>query len=113
MEKKISILKIAIFILTVYFTVETVINGYYLISTYVAYKQKLEELNALKLENQKLKEDIKYAKTDEFIEKFARENYCLGKPNETIIYFKFQDNQTEISQNHDNFLKNLLKLFKK
>jgi cell division protein FtsB len=113
MAKKINIIKIAMFSILIYFLVETSIGSFYLVNTYISYKEKQKELSELKAENDKLKDLVNEANTDDFIEKYARENLGLARPNETVIYFKPNNENTQSSQNHDNFIKSLLKLFKK
>ncbi|MFU2157516.1 MULTISPECIES: FtsB family cell division protein [Caldisericum] len=113
MNKKINLLKIAILILTVYFFVESVLNAFYLANNFATLERKKQELKNLKQEQQELLKKIEYAKTDEFVEKYARENLGLGKPNETIIYFKLSENTKYSNQNFSkNFFENLLNLFK-
>jgi len=112
--KRVNILKTAISVLIIYFVVESFINGFYFLKTFKNYKDNISILNQLKIENKDLKDKIEYAKSDEFIEKYARENLGLAKPDETIIYFDVKDNfDTDSQSNSENFIKNLLKLFKK
>ncbi|BAL80807.1 FtsB family cell division protein [Caldisericum exile] len=113
MKKKINIVKIAVVILVLYFFVESILNAFYFVNNYVLLQKKKQELERLKQAQQELKQKIEYAKTDEFIEKYARENLGLAKPNETVIYFKLSDDSKEQTQNFSkNFFENLLNLFK-
>ncbi len=114
--KKINIIKVIIATLIFYFSVESFINAVYLIKTYQRYLNSIEKLKELKEEKSELQKKITYIESDEFIEKYARENLGLAKQNETVIYFKTKDfisadeEQQTISEN---FLQKLLKLFKK
>ncbi|MEF3245629.1 MAG: septum formation initiator family protein [Caldisericaceae bacterium] len=116
MKKKINIIKVVIATLIFYFSVESFINTVYLIKTYQRYLNSIEKLKELKEEKSDLQKRIAYVQSDEFIEKYARENLGLAKQNETVVYFKTDDfispneKQQTISEN---FLQKLLKLFKK
>lgn len=113
MKKKFNIVKFAISLLVLYFALESVFNAFYFANNYITLQKKKQELQILKKENQELLQKIEYAKTDEFIEKYARENLGLGKEGETIIYFKVSNSSNDFQQNSENFIKNLLNLFKK
>lgn len=56
--------------------------------------EKLQKIESVKLENQKLVEMIKNASTDENIEKMAREQLGLVKPGEKVYI-----NQSESDDN--------------
>ena len=112
MKKKINVVKIAIFFLVLYFFLESIFNAFYLATNYFTLQKKRQELERLKQEQQTLLQKIEYAKSDEFVEKYARENLGLGKENETVIYFKINDESQYSQKNSENFLKNLLNLFK-
>jgi cell division protein FtsB len=114
MKRKFNIFRFTIAFVAFYFAVETIFNLFYFLNTNANYKQKLKELETLKQENQQLKDKIKYANSDEFIEKYARENLGLGKENETVVYFeKKEENIPEQEQKVENLFQKLLKLFKK
>jgi len=114
MKRKFNLFRFAIMFVAFYFAVETTFNLFYFLNTNANYKQKLQELETLKQENQQLKDEIKYANSDEFVEKYARENLGLGKENETIVYFeKKEENIPEQEEKVENLFQKLLKLFKK
>jgi len=67
------------------------------ITIYHLDKQKMEmqkEMNTLLEQNKALKEQIKYVKSKEYIEKVAREELGLVKDNE-IIYIDVSDKNAE------------------
>ena len=120
MERKgLSALRILLIALIVYMSGELIFTMYYYFSAKKEYRDLTTKTLELKAQNEQIKKEIQFANTQEFIEKAARENLMLAKNGETIIYFKWnedQKNQPEKSQN-ENFLKkfldNLLKLFQK
>jgi len=113
------IIKIFLFSLIFYLAL---INVIYFVS-FIQDKNKLRNLesriNALKIQNEYLSVEIKNEKTDEFIEKVAREELMLAKKGETVIYFNFLNTNNNNAQNKitDSFLQKtfakVLHLFKK
>ena len=62
--------------------------AYSIINTEGANKRVIEaqnELNQLKNENSKLKEDYAKTQTDQFVEKQARESLGMAKPGEKVV----------------------------
>ncbi|MCD6363711.1 MAG: septum formation initiator family protein [Synergistetes bacterium] len=47
-----------------------------------------EKIAELELENKKLREKIKLAKSRFLLEKIIREEYRMARPNEIVIYFR-------------------------
>jgi cell division protein FtsB len=63
------------------------------------------QLNALKIENEKLKGDIAYAQTPEYLQKAAVEELNMAKPGETILLVEQlhpKEEKVEIPGNSDN-----------
>ena len=70
-----------------------------------------KELKELNNENDWLTYKIKYASSNAFIEKYAREKLMLAKKGETVVYFDFDDNtETKASaeKQSENFFKKML-----
>jgi cell division protein FtsL len=118
-RKGLSALRILLIALIVYMSGELIFTMYYYFSAKKEYHDLTTKISELKAQNEQIKKEIQFANTQEFIEKAARENLMLAKNGETIVYFKWdedQKNQPDKSQN-ENFLKkfldNLLKLFQK
>lgn len=97
------------------------INIIYFVS-FIQDKNKLSNLesriNTLKVQNDYLSVEIKNEKTDEFIEKVAREELMLAKKGETVIYFNFSNtNNNAQNKMTESFLQKtlakVLHLFKK
>ncbi len=88
-QKRNIVIKIFLFSLVFYLAL---INVIYFVS-FIQDKNKLQNLesriNSLKVQNEYLSVEIKNEKTDNFIEKVARENLMLAKKGETVIYFNF------------------------
>ena len=119
MNRKGSIVrKIFLFSLIFYLVL---INLIYFV-TFLQDKNKLSNLesriNALQVQNDYLSVEIKNEKTDDFIEKVAREKLMLAKKGETVIYFNFGDaNNGSKNKTTDSFLQKtftkVLHLFQK
>jgi cell division protein FtsB len=84
-------------------------------SSYIQNKNKLAQLenrvNAIKLQNDYLKVQIKNEKEDSFIEKVAREKLMLAKKGETVIYFNFNRNKQPIDSKQSTANENFFKKF--
>lgn len=48
-------------------------------------KEEQRRVDELKTQNQKLKDELEYAKSDDYLEKAAREKLNLAKPGETVV----------------------------
>jgi cell division protein FtsB len=61
-----------------------------------------KQLEKLKIKNEKLKSELEYVKSPEFVEKEAREKLGLGRPGEEVwILPSISANQPPISENQD------------
>lgn len=79
-----SIIKIILFVIIIYFAV-LLFSKYKDIAEYTAEKEKLIlELKEKETEIKRLEEMIKNAQDPKFIEKMARENLKMVKPDETV-----------------------------
>jgi cell division protein FtsB len=118
-KKGFSALRIFLIALIIYMSGELIFTVYYYISTKKESHDLTAKISDIKTQNDKIKKEIQFANTQEFIEKIARENLMLAKDGETIVYFKWDKNQNSqpVSNQSENFLKkffdNLLKLFQK
>ncbi len=118
-KKGFSALRIFLIALIIYMSGELIFTVYYYISTKKESYDLTAKISDIKTQNDKIKKEIQFANTQEFIEKIARENLMLAKDGETIVYFKWDKNQNSqpVSSQSENFLKkffdNLLKLFQK
>jgi len=118
-KKGFSALRIFLIALIIYMSGELIFTVYYYISTKKESHDLTAKISDIKTQNDKIKKEIQFANTQEFIEKIARENLMLAKDGETIVYFKWdkKQNSQPVSNQSENFLKkffdNLLKLFQK
>lgn len=118
-KKGLTAFRIFLIALIIYMSGELIFTVYYYISTKKESHDLTAKISDIKTQNDKIKKEIQFANTQEFIEKIARENLMLAKDGETIVYFKWDKNQNSqpVSNQSENFLKkffdNLLKLFQK
>lgn len=79
-----SIIMVVLVLVAVYFATDLASN-YYTISKFEQEKQKLTtELASAEKEIEDIKEYIENAQNPEFVEKMARENLKMVKPDETV-----------------------------
>ncbi len=73
-----------------------------------------QKLDNLKLENQKLKGELQFRETPEFVEKAAREKLGLAKEGETVVILpKIEDQKVEQNAKGSNLKNWLQRLFGK
>lgn len=118
-KMRISPVYIALIIFIGYFLIEIAITSYYYFSARATLKNLEREIANTEQEIKDLQEKINYMKTEDFIEKYARENFILAKEGETVILFKENEKPQEqqTSQEQTGIIKKiyekLLKLFRK
>lgn len=117
-KNKPSVILILILILICYFSLEILITSYYYFQAKIKQNQLLNEIAKTESENESLAQKIKILNSEDYIEKYARENLMLAKEGETIILFKENEENKQASSEEESntvkkYLSKLLKLFQK
>ncbi|MGC8758129.1 MAG: FtsB family cell division protein [Caldisericaceae bacterium] len=117
-KRKFSPFTFLMVVLVIYLAGEVLLTGFYYFKARFALEAAEQEVNSLTLQNKQMEDQIKGLNSDFAIEKIAREDLCLAKPGETIVYFKDTESAAPSeSKSSTNFFQkvfeNLLKLFKK
>ena len=120
MERKgLNALRILLIALIIYMSGELIFTLYYYFNSTKESRELSIKVSELRTQNEQIKKEIQFANTQECIEKAARENLMLAKNGETVVYFKWdEDQKTQLAENQSkNFLQKtfdkLLKLFQK
>lgn len=113
-------MKVLLIAIIIYFIIEIAITSYYYIDARSSLKNLEAKIAETTREIEELKSYIEYLKSEEFIEKYAREELMLAKEGETVIFFKNLETPEETAEQpkeENSFfrlmLNKLLNLFKK
>ncbi len=118
-ERSINAVTIFLIALIIYLSVEVIITTRYYLDNRKNVLDLQQTIEKLESENEALQNEVVICTEEEFVEKEAREKLMLAKKNETIVYFKWIENEEgpiingETGNFFTNMWQNLLKLFRK
>jgi cell division protein FtsB len=89
-------LRLAIILIFVYFSVATLLALFNVLNSYADMIDKESQYNDLVNNNILLNRQIVYHGTDEYVEKMAREDFMMKKPGDTVVYSPIDQSQREL-----------------